>query len=212
MEKQPACRCVIVGGADIYNYEFIREKLRDDDYVIFCDSGLRHLEGLQAKASLIVGDFDSHENPLLDAETIILPCEKDDTDSMFAVKEGIRRGFLDFLLIGVIGARLDHSLCNLSALLYLENRGKNAVIIDDYSEMELVGRSPKYIDCSYPYFSLINLFGEADGVTVRNAKYPLENAKISAEYQYGVSNEPLPQKTAEVSVSKGKLLLIKIRA
>lgn len=211
METQNSERCVIVGGADINNYDFIREKLRTDDYVIFCDSGLKHLKGLQVKPSLIVGDFDSHKNPHLDTETIVLPCEKDDTDSVFAAKEGIKRGFSDFLLIGVIGARLDHSLCNVSLLLYLENRGKKATIIDDYSEMELVGSTAKYIDCSYPYFSLISLFGETEGITVRNAKYPLENATFSAEYQYGVSNEPLAEKTAEVSVSKGKLLLIKVR-
>ena len=63
-------RCVIVGGADINKYAFIREKLCADDYVIFCDSGLKHLESLQVQPSLIVGDFDSHENPHLDVETI----------------------------------------------------------------------------------------------------------------------------------------------
>ena len=38
-------RCVIVGGADIGNYGYIREQLLDDDYVVFCDSGLKHLYG-----------------------------------------------------------------------------------------------------------------------------------------------------------------------
>ena len=66
-------RCVIVGGADINNYGFIREKLCANDYVIFCDSGLKHLENLQVQPSLIVGDFDSHENPHLAVETIVLP-------------------------------------------------------------------------------------------------------------------------------------------
>lgn len=66
-------RCVIVGGADINNYGFIREKFCTDDYVIFCDSGLKHLENLQVQPSLIVGDFDPHENPHLAVETIVLP-------------------------------------------------------------------------------------------------------------------------------------------
>ena len=39
--------CVIVGGADINNYRFIREALCADDYVIFCDSGLKHSENLK---------------------------------------------------------------------------------------------------------------------------------------------------------------------
>ena len=63
-------RCVIVGGADINNYGFIREKLCADDYVIFCDSGLKHLENLQVQPSLSVGDFDPHENPHLAVEPL----------------------------------------------------------------------------------------------------------------------------------------------
>lgn len=76
------------------------------------------------KPALIVGDFDSHCNPHLDVETIVLPCEKDDTDTVFAVKTMVQRGYDDFLLIGVIGARLDHTLGNVSILLYLDSLGK----------------------------------------------------------------------------------------
>ena len=204
-------RCVIVGGADINNYGFIREKLCADDYVIFCDSGLKHLENLQVQPSLIVGDFDSHENPHLAVETIVLPCEKDDTDTVFAVKEAIKRGFDDFLLIGVVGARLDHTLGNVSILLYLNSLGKKGCIIDDYSEMEIVTDKPVPITEKYAFFSLLNVTGCARGITITGAKYLLDNAEITCEYQYGVSNEVLPGQTAYVSVREGCLLLIKDR-
>ena len=204
-------KCVIVGGADINNYGFIREKLCADDYVIFCDSGLKHLENLQVQPSLIVGDFDSHENPHLDVETIVLPCEKDDTDTVFAVKEAIKRGFDDFLLIGVVGARLDHTLGNVSILLYLNSLGKKGCVIDDYSEMEIVMDKPVPITEKYAFFSLLNITGCAKGITITGAKYPLDNAEITCEYQYGVSNEVLPGQTAYVSVREGCLLLIKDR-
>ena len=204
-------RCVIVGGADINNYGFIRDKLCADDYVVFCDSGLKHLEQLQARPSLIVGDFDSHENPRLDVETIILPCEKDDTDTVFAVKEAIKRGFDEFLLIGVVGARLDHTLGNVSILLYLDSLGKKGCIIDDYSEMEIVSEMPVSITDDYSFFSLLNITGCAKGITITGAKYPLADAEISCEYQYGVSNEVLPGETAVVYVKCGRLLLLKVR-
>ena len=204
-------RCVIVGGAGINNYDYIRGRLCADDYIVFCDSGLRHLEPLQVKPSLIVGDFDSHDNPHLDVETIVLPCEKDDTDTVFAVKEAIKRGFDDFLLIGVVGARLDHTLGNVSILLYLDSIGKKGIVIDDYSEMEIVSNEPAYIEDSYAFFSLLNVSGTAKGITIENAKYLLNNAEITCEYQYGVSNEVLPGKTAKVSILEGKLLLIKDR-
>ena len=204
-------RCVIVGGAEINNYEYIRSCLRKDDFTVFCDSGLKHLEALQVTPGLIVGDFDSHENPHLDVETVVLPCEKDDTDTVYAVKEAVKRGYEDFLLIGVIGARLDHTLGNVSILLYLDSLGMKGIIFDDYSEMEIVSSSPVSIDDSFAYFSLLNISGTAKGVTVENAKYPLQNAQITCEYQYGVSNEVLPGCTAKVSVREGKLLLIKVR-
>ena len=204
-------RCVIVGGADIQNYAFIREKLCADDYVVFCDSGLKHLEHLQVLPSLIVGDFDSHENPHLDVETIVLPCEKDDTDTVYAVKEAINRGFDDFLLIGVVGARLDHTLGNVSILLYLDSLGKKGSIIDDYSEMEIVSDEPVSICDQYSFFSLLNITGCAKGITITGAKYPLDGGEITCEYQYGISNEVLPGETARVTVACGKLLLIKVR-
>ncbi len=204
-------RCVIVGGADINNYEYIKSCLRNDDLIVFCDSGLKHSESLQVKPGLIVGDFDSHDNPQLDVETIVLPCEKDDTDTVFAVKEALKRGFDDFLLIGVVGARLDHTLGNVSILLYLDALGKKGTIIDDYSEMEIVSNEPAYICDQYTFFSLLNISGIAKGITIENAKYPLNDAEITCEYQYGVSNEVTPGMTAKVTVKEGKLLLIKDR-
>ena len=202
-------RCVIVGGTDISNYDRINTIITSEDYVIFCDSGLKHMQKLAAMPSLIVGDFDSHENPQLDIETIVLPCEKDDTDTVFAVKEAIRRGYTDFLLIGVIGARLDHTLGNVYILEYLDEHGLKGKIIDDYSEMELVSREPAYIEDSYAFFSLINITGIAKGITIENAKYLLKDAEITCGYQYGVSNEVISGQTAKVSVKEGKLLLIK---
>ena len=38
-------RCVIIGGAPIENYERIRGYLGNDDFYIFCDSGLKHCDG-----------------------------------------------------------------------------------------------------------------------------------------------------------------------
>ena len=120
-------RCVIVGGARIRNYQTLWEYLNPNDFNIFCDSGLYHQEALGIEPNLIVGDFDSHPNPHLDHETIVLPCEKDDTDTVFAVKEAVKRGFDDFLLLGAAGGRLDHTIGNVSILLMLHRQGKCAL-------------------------------------------------------------------------------------
>ena len=71
-------RCVVIGGADIADYDRIAGFLRADDFLIFCDSGLKHMEALAVKPDLIIGDFDSFENPKSGIETIVLPTVKDD--------------------------------------------------------------------------------------------------------------------------------------
>ena len=203
-------RCVIVGGADIGNYERVSAYIGEDDYVIYCDSGLKHRANLRRQPNLIVGDFDSHENPHLDIETIVLPCEKDDTDTVFAVKEAVKRGFTDFLLIGVVGARLDHTLGNIYVLEYLSSLGLTGKIVDDYSEMEYVTSSSAFVEDSFAFFSTINISGVTRKISIENAKYPLHNAEIQSGYQYGISNEVLPGKTAKITVGEGSALLIKV--
>ena len=201
-------RCVIVGGAPIERYDRIKPLLRENDFIIYCDSGLKHMDALDRQPDLIIGDFDSHERPKTDIETIVLPTVKDDTDTMFAVKEGIRRGFEDFLLLGALGGRLDHTMVNVYSLLYLAEKGKNGAIADDFSIVRLVSRMPVEISPEWAFFSLVNIDGSAHGVTIRNAKYELDDAEIPCSFQYATSNEPLPNKTAAVSVREGCLLLI----
>ena len=173
-------RCVIIGGADIIDYADAKRYLSSDDFYIFCDCGLKHMAGLGVEPDLIVGDFDSFKNPNLQVETIVLPCEKDDTDTVFAVKEALKRGFEDFLILGVIGQRLDHTLGNVSILKMLSDKGFKALMVDDYCEMQALGSSVQYIDDSYPYFSLLNIFGKTTGVTIKNAKYPWKMPRLPA--------------------------------
>ena len=202
-------RWVVVGGADISSYDRIRNLLNEDDIFVFCDSGLKHLEMLGTEPDLIVGDFDSFEKPETDTETIVLPCEKDDTDTMYAVKEGIKRGYDEFLFLGVVGGRFDHTMGNISILLYLDSFGKKGLVVDDYSFISIVS-DEAYVEDEFSYFSLLAVSSTARGVSVENAKYPLADAEITCEYPYGVSNEVLKGKVAKIKIKEGKLILVRV--
>lgn len=219
-------RCVIVGGAPIENYERVHSYLKADDFIIYCDCGLKHKAQLSSYASLIVGDFDSYDKGSLgdisidiksgtaqdktSSEIIELCPVKDDTDTSHAVTVALERGFEDFLLLGMTGRRMDHTLGNVYLLHRLDELGKSAVIVDDYSEISMVSRKPVIIDDSMPYFSLINITGVASGVTIENAKYPLNNADIlQTQNDLGISNEVIPGQAAKISIKRGKLLLIR---
>ena len=206
-------RCVIVAAGEIGNYERARAFLHEDDFFIFCDGGLSHAGGLGIKPDVVVGDFDSCDANDLEwwkqkSEIIQLPREKDDTDTLYAVKLAVERGYNDFVLLGAMGGRFDHALGNISILLYLNGLGKKAVLIDDYSVMQVVGKEPFYIEDFCSYFSVLTVAGDVSGVNIKNAKYPLENARLTCDFQLGISNEVLPGKVAEVSVECGRVLVV----
>ncbi len=204
-------RFVIIGGAEIQNYALIRESFRENDYYVYCDCGLKHREGLGVVPDLIIGDFDSHAQPEDLHNVIVLPVVKDDTDTIFAVKEGIRRGYEDFLLIGATGGRQDHNLGNIYSLLMLKNAGKTAKILDDYSEMSIIASGEECrVKKGWRYFSLLNISGTARGISITGAKYELDGAEILPEYQYGISNEVMHDE-ALITLRDGILLLVCIR-
>ncbi len=150
-------RCVIVGNARINNYALIKKYIKEDDFFVYCDGGLKHVNKIGREPDLIIGDFDSHEKPETDTEIIELPCEKDDTDTCYAMKECIERGFDGFLFVGVIGERFDHTFGNISLLLKLYELNLKGIILDDYSEMSIVPRNVVIVNGNISYFSLLVL-------------------------------------------------------
>ena len=206
-------KCVIIGGVRILDTAKVKSYINESDFIMACDSGIEVAGELGIKPNLIIGDFDSCDKPNTDIETITLPEAKDDTDTMFAAKEAVKRGFDEVVLLGVIGERIDHTLANVYILSYLEKQGVKGLIVDDYSESLIIGENGVNIgkiSDKFSYFSLICLEGEVDGVTIKNAKFPLENGKITPKHQYATSNEVLPGEVAEVSIEKGNVLLIKV--
>ena len=96
--------------------------------------------------------------------------------------------------------------------MLINDLGASGKIVEDYSEMTLIGNSTSAeIEPEWRYFSLIAISGKASGVTIKNAKYNLDNATINPKYQYAISNEVAGKIPAMVSVEEGALLLIKDR-
>jgi len=112
-----------------------------------------------------------------------------------------------------VGDRIDHTLANVYILSYLQDEGVKGMIVDDFSEMLIIsenGQNISRISDNYKFFSLLCLEGKVEGVTIKNAKFPLENGIITPNHQYATSNEVLPGEVAEVSIEKGSVLLVKV--
>ena len=79
--------CFIVGAGEFFENSLA---VKPGDLVIAADGGYLHLQKIGVIPDIIMGDFDSAEKP--DFENIaVFNSEKDDTDTMLAVKLGFDR-------------------------------------------------------------------------------------------------------------------------
>ena len=75
-------------------------------YVICADGGYILAKKMGIEPDVIIGDFDTYKSRLPEnCEIIRHPEEKDDTDTMLAVKLALNRGFKHIVICGAIGGR-----------------------------------------------------------------------------------------------------------
>ena len=197
--------CYVVGAGDFYGFDI---KPTAEDYVIAADAGLRYLENEKIAANLVIGDFDTLENVPQHPNVIALKCEKDDTDTLSAVKEGIKLGYETFFLYGCTGGRIDHTLANIQTLKYLSIQGKRGFLFGKDSIMTTVTNGE--VDFSAHkrgYISIFSLTDKSIGVNLKGLKYELTNATLTNDFPIGVSNEFIGKESI-VKVKDGTLLIV----
>ena len=77
-------RCFIFAAGTFYG---LRERPAPGDLVIAADAGYQTCRKLGIEPDLVLGDFDSMPVPEHAEEIIRLPVEKDDTDTIAAVRK-----------------------------------------------------------------------------------------------------------------------------
>lgn len=199
-------RCVIISGAPENEISYYNDYI-SDSFVISADSGYDKCVRLGITPNLIIGDFDSSSEPHTDIEKIVLPVQKDDTDTFFSVKQAVERGFNDIIILGGIGSRVDHTYANILCLNYCFERNVKCSLINKNNRISVISGENIISRGIYKCFSLYPLFDKCEGVSIKNADYPLDNACVLPSEQFMQSNA-FKGDTASVSVKKGKLLLI----
>ncbi len=196
--------CVIFCAGE---FDSLIQPLRETDLVIAADGGLRHLTQLGRNPDIILGDFDSLGYTPEGAQ--VYPVEKDDTDSMLALRHGLQRGCKRFVLYGSLdGPRLDHTIANLQALLYLaEHAAQGFLVGNRYIATAFQNGSITFPKTASGILSVFCMDGVATGVTLSGLKYPLAGGEISSRFPLGVSNHFIGE-AATVSVKSGNLVLL----
>lgn len=211
-------KCIIVAAGDMTVSEI---PVSRGDLLIAVDGGLDYCGVLGLEPELVVGDFDSAGPEELSRiagweakapeRVIRLKPEKDDTDTLAAIRLALKRGYTSFMIYGATGGELEHTIANIQCLLFLKHHGAVGHLIDGTGMIFVMEDEEVCFQASMEgYLSLFSLGGEALGVDIRGMKYELDNARIANDFPVGISNE-FVGKEASVCVKSGQLLGIVTR-
>lgn len=198
-------RCVIIAGGD---YAPIGE-LSAEDFVIACDRGYEYALREKIVPDLLMGDFDSYSG-ILPAKLCVerFPVEKDDTDTMLAIRKALTLGCTAVrICCGIGGARLDHLYANIQSLAFAVNAGMEAEMADEKSYLRAL-RPGRYKIAERPGWSL-SLFAlteRCENVSLSGSKYELSGGTLEYSFPLGVSNSF--KGDVELSFDGGMMLMM----
>ena len=201
---------LIFAAAPETEYGYIQAFLsaHPDAAIVCADGGLRHARALGLHPDLMVSDCDSMDE-VEGTEILRLRPEKDDTDTQTCLRESFRRGCTEATLVCATGGRIDHMLANLSLLEEARGLGGRLTVLDRQNRIILhEGNRQKFkMTANYQYFSLIPLDAVLTGVTIENAKYPLQNATVTRAGMVTISNEAVEPEII-VTITSGRALIV----
>lgn len=198
-------RAVIIGNGTISDYEYIKGKIKEDDFIICADGGYNHARNMGIEADVLLGDFDSAIDFGDVKDRIEYPVRKEFTDGELAVMYAAEHGYEDVVLVAMTGDRFDHTLADVLLLA----KCKNGVLIDDNNEIYLLKDSLSLFGKKGQTVSIVPINGDVEGVTTNGLEYPLDNETMYFASSRGISNV-MTGNECTISAKKGMALVIKV--
>lgn len=179
-------RCAIITGG---KYSLINH-IERCDFVIACDKGYEYCLKQNIVPDLLIGDFDSFGGELPQSiETEVLPVEKDDTDTMHAYRYCVERGFDEIYLYCAFGNRLDHFLSNIQTAIFGAKNNITTYMSDEKNEFIVTDNKCIKLERKAGYSISLFAADKLTCVSIKGAKYELNEYDIDNSYPIGQSNE-----------------------
>lgn len=198
---------VLIFTSRIENFDKVKLNLKSFDGVISADGGYKYAEIAGIEPDLYIGDYDSSPLPK-DKSCIILPCEKDVTDSEAAIDLAIEKGFDDITVLGGLGGRFDHTMGNIGLLRKYLGKTRHMAFLDGNNYVFMLQPGSYTIPKNnFKYLGLISYECTISKLSVSGTKYTLDNYDLGNATTLGVSNE-ITGESAKISFDDGILLVI----
>lgn len=208
--------CIVLNG-EINDYKVITEIVKNEmyDYIICADGGANHTYKMDIMPDYIIGDLDSIEKSVItyyknnNVKFEKFPTKKDETDTELCIYLASKLKGKEIHFIGALGKRIDHMIANVNLLYYVRKQNIVPKIIseDEYiyiainEEVIIKGNKGDTI-------SVIPIFRDAKGVTLKKLEYPLQNSNMKFSIPLGISNV-MKDNDASIEVKDGSLLIVR---
>ena len=204
-------KTIIISGGDKGGIDFAKKYKDweyDDRFIIACDKGYMYALQENIIPDLIIGDFDSYKGKLPeDIMTLRLPVEKDDTDTMHAVREAVANGSGMVVICCAFGGRADHLLSNIQAARFAAEHGLKAVLAGDDTIIYIVHDGEIVLEKDPRYSLSVLSLSDESTVSVSGTHYEVRDAVIRADFPIGQSNEWKEDKAC-IKVTSGTVAVI----
>lgn len=207
LNKENPKRCIVVGAGG--SAPLMKSDIHPDDFVIVADGGYLKCKELGIIPDLAVGDWDSLGAAPADCPTAVLPEEKDDTDTLAAIRKGLDNGCEEFhIYFGTGGKRFDHTVANMQCLVFLSKQNRRGYLYDENAVITAItNTSVRFPETAKGDISVFAANGTVRGVTETGLKYSLENAVVTSDFPIGVSNSFMGR-PSKITVTDGTLYII----
>lgn len=201
-------KCIIIGAGEFFGEpaKILREK--GDVLVIAADGGYDHCLRHGIKPDAVIGDFDSSGEKPSDCVLVCLPTEKDDTDTLAAIRYALKENYEEFHIFGGTGGRFDHTFANMQCLVFLSRQGKRGFLYGGgYTVTAATDGGVSFPESASGTVSVFAAGDRAEGVSETGLKYSLENASVRNDFPVGVSNS-FTGRRSRIFVEKGTVFVI----
>lgn len=161
------------------------------DVVIAVDAGFEHLEAIDRKPDMVLGDFDSLGYVPKGVRTSRFSAHKDASDMELAIKRAKALRCDNVIVFGALGGRLDHTLANMQVFAGASESGLSVCAIDmDNAIFFLTGPDTFEADAREGgTVSVFSMSDEAHGVFERGLEWELDDVVLTNRTSQGLSNE-----------------------
>lgn len=208
---------IIIGNGDLEILTNLNQYLINEPFILVLDSAITKIKKYtNLSPNALLGDFDRNFNPSVwlnkfpELKIIHTP-DQEKTDFEKGIEFLIEENYTHIIALGLTGKRMDHTFNNISSIAKY-NHLIDIKMIDAYST----------IFCIEPLFNFIKYYkedtilsllpiGKVEGIITKNLAYNLTNESLELGVRTGSSNFVQANNEVQISLKKGKLIIMECK-